>query len=193
MGVGGARLGVLGGAFDPPHLGHLALAEGGRSHFRLERLLVRVIEQPGHKPVSTPAAERLELVRLAFATVPGAEVELDPHPRTVDSLEALALPDPVFLIGADEFADFLTWKEPERVLALARLGVGTRPGVLHARLEDVLAALSRPDRVELFEIEQHDVSSAELRALAAAGGALDGLVPQAVAERIRELGLYRRA
>jgi nicotinate-nucleotide adenylyltransferase len=191
VGVEGARLGVLGGAFDPPHLGHLALAQGGRSHFGLDRLLVRVVERPGHKHVSTPAPVRLELVRLAFAGIPDLELELDPHARTVDPLEALALPDPVFLLGADEFADFLSWKEPERVLELARLGVGMRPGVPQDWLENVLASLARPDRVELFEIEPHDVSSVQLRALAASGRPLDGFVPEAVADRIRELDLYR--
>jgi nicotinate-nucleotide adenylyltransferase len=186
-------VGVLGGAFDPPHLGHVALARGGVEHFGLGRLLVRVVADPGHKHVATPARARLDLARLAFANVAGAEVELDPHPRTVDSLAALALPDPVFLVGADEFVDFPSWKEPERVLELARLGVGTRPGVSRARLDHVLAALARPERVELFEIEPHDVSSADLRELAAAARPLDGFVPPAVAERIRALELYRAA
>jgi nicotinate-nucleotide adenylyltransferase len=186
-------VGVLGGAFDPPHLGHVALARGGSAHFGLERLLVRVVAEPGHKHVWTPAATRLELVRLAFAELSGAEIELDPYPRTVDSLEALALRDPVFLVGADEFADFLSWKNPDRVLELARLGVGTRPGVSRARLDDVLAGLPRPDRVELFELDSPDVSSSELRALAAEGRPLDGLVRPAVAKRIRKLGLYRAA
>jgi nicotinate-nucleotide adenylyltransferase len=172
-------------------LGHLALAQGGRSHFGLDRLLVRVVEHPGHKHVATPAVVRLELARLAFARVPGVEIELDPHARTVDALDALALSDPVFLLGADEFAAFLSWKEPERVLELARLGVGMRPGVPQDWLEGVLASLSHPDRVELFEIEPHDVSSAQLRALAAGGRPLDGFVPTAVADRIRELEMYR--
>jgi nicotinate-nucleotide adenylyltransferase len=185
--------GVLGGVFDPPHLGHVALARDGSSHFGLDRLLVRVVERPGHKEVETPALVRLGLVKLAFGRLPGVEIELDPHRRTVDSLEALDVPDPVFLIGADEFADFLTWKQPERVLELARLGVGTRPGVARERLDDVLVALSRPERVELFEIEPYDVSSSELRARAAAGASLAGIVPDAVAARIRELGLYREA
>ena len=112
----GVNIGVFGGAFDPPHLGHLAVAEAGIRHFRLERLLVRVVADPGHKDVTTPAEARLRLASLAFAQVPGAEVELDHHPRTVDSLEALGLDDPVFLVGADEFAAFLEWKHPERVL-----------------------------------------------------------------------------
>jgi nicotinate-nucleotide adenylyltransferase len=185
-------VGVLGGAFDPPHDGHLALARAGIEHFGLRRLLVRVVERPGHKEVDTGAHVRLELVRLAFADV-GAEVELDPFARTVDSLQALALDDPVFLVGADEFADFLGWKDPDRVLELARLGVGGRPGVSRAPIDAVLSRLARPDRVELFEIEPHDVASSELRERVARGKTLDGLVPVAVAARIRELGLYRDA
>jgi nicotinate-nucleotide adenylyltransferase len=184
-------VGVLGGAFDPPHDGHLALARGGIEHFGLRRLLVRVVERPGHKAVDTAADIRLELARLAFADIGEAEVQLDPFSRTVDSLEALELEDPVFLIGADEFADFLDWKEPDRVLELARLGVGERPGVSRTTIDTVLSRLARPERVELFEIEPHDVASSEIRLLVARREALDGLVPPGVAARIRELGLYR--
>jgi nicotinate-nucleotide adenylyltransferase len=186
-------IGLLGGAFDPPHAGHVALAQGGVVHFGLERLLIRVVERPGHKDVDTPAEVRLELARLAFAGIDGAEVALDPYPRTVDSLEALALQDPVFLVGADEFVEFLDWKRPDRVLELARLGVGTRPGISRERVDAVRARLARPDRVELFEIEPHDISSSGLRELAARGEPLVELVPAAVAHRIGQLGLYRAA
>jgi nicotinate-nucleotide adenylyltransferase len=185
------RTGILGGAFDPPHLGHLALARGGVANFRLERLLVCVVAEPGHKGVHTPAATRLELARLAFREVDQAEVSLDPHARTVDSLEALALDDPVFLIGADELANFPTWKEHDRVLQLARLGVGLRPGTDRAELDAVLTVVARPDRIEVFPIQQHDISSAELRARAERGEPLDGLVPLSVAVEIARRGLYR--
>ena len=80
-------LGILGGVFDPPHVGHVALARAAIGHFELERLLVLVVADPGHKLAETPAATRLELARLAFADVPGAEAQLDRHARTVDSLE----------------------------------------------------------------------------------------------------------
>jgi nicotinate-nucleotide adenylyltransferase len=181
--------GVFGGAFDPPHVGHVELARRGVEHFALDRLLVRVVEAPGHKDVPTPARERLALAELAFAPL-GAEVGLDPFARTVDSLEALSLDDPVFLVGADEFAAFLDWKAPERVLELARLGVATRPGVDRSRLEAVRAALGRPDRVSFFEIEPLAVSSSGIRALAAAGEPIDGLVPPLVAAEIAARGLY---
>lgn len=186
------NVGIFGGAFDPPHVGHVELARRGIEVFELDRLLVRVVEDPGHKDVATAPQVRLLLAELAFAPLDEAEVTLDPFSRTVDSLEALALRDPVFLVGADEFADLLEWKEPQRVTELARLGVATRPGVDRARLEAVLAELERPERVAFFEIEPLPVSSSELRARAAAGGSLHGLVPPAVEAEIERLALYRR-
>ena len=139
-------VGVFGGAFNPPHLGHVELARRGIERFDLDRLLVRVVEDPGHKDVGTAPQIRLFLAELAFAPLDEAELSLDPFPRTVDSLEALALDDPVFLVGADEFASFLTWKEPERVLELARLGVGSPAGGGPGRPADHLARRETPPR-----------------------------------------------
>ena len=79
-------LGILGGVFDPPHVGHVALARAALDRLGLERLLVLVVADPGHKVAATPAETRLELTRLALADVPEATVELDDHARTVDSL-----------------------------------------------------------------------------------------------------------
>jgi nicotinate-nucleotide adenylyltransferase len=180
--------GLLGGAFDPPHAGHVALLRDARAHFGFERVVVLVVADPGHKEVETNASVRFALARAAF---PGEEVELDPHPRTIDTLREGDFDDPVFLVGADEFADFLSWKDPDGVLELARLGVATRPGYARNRLERVLAELARPDRVSFFEIEPVDVSSSDVRARVARGKSIDGLVPRAVAAEIERLGLYR--
>lgn len=188
------RTGLLGGAFDPPHVGHLALARAGIDHFGLDRLLVLVVEDPGHKRRTTPADVRLELAKLAFEDVPGAEVEVDRHARTVDSLEERGLPDDtVFLIGADELADLPGWKRPERVLELVRIGVAMRPGVPEDRLRDARAHLPAPDRIEYFEMEPFSVSSTAIRARVADGESIDGLVPPCVAEAIARLGLYSSA
>jgi nicotinate-nucleotide adenylyltransferase len=184
---------ILGGAFDPPHVGHVALAEDAVRHFRLDRLLVRVIESPGHKSLDTAPQIRLLLAELAFAPLDEAEVALDPCGRTVDSLAALRLDDPLFLIGADEFAAFLSWQEPDRVLELARLGVATRPGIDRAALDAVLSQLVRPERVELFSIRPVDVASSEIRDRIAAGEPVDGMLPAAVAAEIDRLDLYRRS
>jgi nicotinate-nucleotide adenylyltransferase len=183
--------GILGGAFDPPHNGHVALAREAVAHFRLDRLLVRVVADPGHKEVDTAPLVRLQLAELAFASIAVAEVELDPFARTVDSLEAMGLEDPVFLLGADELAAFPTWVRPDRVLDLARLGAATRPGTDLADLERVVASLSRPERVELFPITPLPVSSSDIRDRVAAGLSIVDLVPPAVAAAIERLGLYR--
>jgi nicotinate-nucleotide adenylyltransferase len=143
--------------------------------------------------VDTPADVRLALATLAFGDVPAVEVALDTHARTVDSLEELALDDPVFLVGADEFGDFLSWKTPDRVLELARLGVATRPGYPRGPLEAVLAALEHPERVTFFEIDPHAVASSTIRQRIADGAPLDALLPPAVAAEVLRLGLYRPA
>jgi nicotinate-nucleotide adenylyltransferase len=186
------RIGILGGAFDPPHNGHVALARAAIERFRLELLLVRVVAAPGHKEVETGPEARLALAEAAFGPIAEAEVSLDPFSRTVDSLEALSLDDPVFLIGADELEAFPTWMRPDRVLELARIGVATRPGTDPAELDRVIRALARPDRVELFPITPLAVSSSEVRDRLAAGRSIDDLVPAAVAAEIRRRGLYRR-
>jgi nicotinate-nucleotide adenylyltransferase len=183
-------VGILGGAFDPPHVGHTALARAAIQHFGLTRLLVRVVASPGHKDVTTAAPTRLQLARIAFAPLAEAEVDLDRQPRTVDSLLELGLDDPVFLIGADQLEAFPTWKDPDRVLELARLGVATRPGVDEERVAVALAEITRPDRVERFAIEPVPVSSSEIRRRVAAGEPIGELVTPAVAGAIERLGLY---
>jgi nicotinate-nucleotide adenylyltransferase len=181
--------GLFGGAFDPPHNGHVALARAGVRHFSLDPLVVLVNSDPGHKHVATPAAARIELARAAF---PDYQVELDPHPRTIELLESGRFEDPLFLVGADEFARFFSiWHRPEDVIELARLGVATRPGYPREILDQVLDRLDRPERVEFFEIEPLPVSSHEIRALVRRGKAIEGLVPPAVAAKIAALGLYR--
>ena len=180
---------LFGGAFDPPHMGHAALARAAKEQFQPERLVVLVSENPGHKDVHLPPGTRLELARAAF---PDDEVRLDPHPRTVDLLRAEPFDDPVFVVGADQFADFLSWKEPDTVLEHSRLAVATRPGYPRERLDAVLEELDQPERVIFFEIEPNPASSREIRELAAAGAPLTGLVPDGVDELIKARGLYVR-
>jgi nicotinate-nucleotide adenylyltransferase len=179
---------LYGGAFDPPHAGHVAVAQAVKDRFDLPRLTILVSEWPGHKDTHLPAETRLELARAAF---PDDDVRLDPYPRTIDLLRAEAFDDPLFVIGADQFADFAAWKEPDEVLEHARLAVATRPGFPRERLDSVLGGLKRPERVDFFEIEPNPAASREIRARAAAGEPLDGLVPEAVARLIEERGLYR--
>ena len=175
---------LYGGAFDPPHRGHVQLLRCAKELLGVPRALVLVSSRPGHKDVSTPAELRLELARAAF---PDEDVVLDDHARTIDLLRDH--PDwegAWFLLGADEFQDFPTWKEPDEVLARVRVAVGSRPGFPREILESVLARLARPERVLLFEMDPAPVASRELRR-----ELVDDDVPVAVAEIIRARGLYR--
>jgi nicotinate-nucleotide adenylyltransferase len=183
-------LGLFGGAFDPPHRGHVELLRQARSQLRLGRVLVLVVADPGHKHVDTPADIRLRLARAAF---PEDEVVLDPHRRTVDTLRANPeWRDPVFLIGADEFCALPTWREPKAVLALARLGVATRPGFPPDRLAAVLDDLDASERVSFFEFEPTPVASSDLRARLGRGEDVDGDVPAGALRIILDERLYAR-
>jgi nicotinate-nucleotide adenylyltransferase len=176
-------IGLFGGAFDPPHRGHLELLRHARELLDLDRLIVVVAADPGHKAVETSADVRLEMARAAF---PGDEVLLDRHARTIDLLrDHPEWQDAWFVIGADEFADFLSWKEPDEVLARVRLAVGTRPGFPLERLQAVLESVDRPERVRLFEMEPVPAASRDLRV-----DFVEADVPLAVAEIIRREGLY---
>jgi nicotinate-nucleotide adenylyltransferase len=183
-------IGVLGGAFDPPHVGHVALARAAINALDLERLLVLVVADPGHKATVAPPESRLELTRLAFEDLDEVDVELDPQARTVDSLEARALDDAVFIVGGDEFADFWEWKSPERILELVRLGVAMRPGVPDDRVREAHARLPAPDRISYFSMEPVAVSSSLVRERVARGEPIEELVLPKVAEAIARLGLY---
>ncbi len=183
--------GILGGAFDPPHNGHVALARAAIRHLGLTRLSVCVSGRPGHKQVELAAPLRVRLAEAAFADVPGAEVTLDEHPFTIDLLEGGAFDGAYFVVGADQLAAFLSWREPDRVLEHVLLAVGTRPGYPQALLDPVLAQLQRPERVVCFALDEPvAASSQEIRALAARGAPLAELVPPGVARLIAELGLY---
>ncbi|HUP32675.1 MAG TPA: nicotinate-nicotinamide nucleotide adenylyltransferase [Gaiellaceae bacterium] len=175
-------LGILGGRFDPPHVGHLALARAAVPQLGIDDLFVTVVIDAAHKGSEAPAEDRLEMARLTFQEL-GATVEPEEHRYTVDALEARAYADPIFLLGADELAEFRTWKEPQRVLELARLGVAARPGY---------ASPADSGRIEVFELDPHDVSSTEIRERVRAGEPIDGLVVPAVAAYIASRGLYVR-
>ncbi len=181
--------GLLGGAFDPPHVGHVELAKAAIERFDLDRLIVLPTGAPPHKSVGTPAEIRYRLAEAAFAELPRVELsrfELErPGPSyTVDTVRWAAerYGDVVFIVGADHWASFDRWHDPAGVLRFARLAVVTRPGI---------EAPPARDRVELFEMPPVTVSSTDVRERVARGEPVDGLVPPKVADLIDELRLYR--
>ena len=180
--------GLLGGTFNPPHNGHVLLADTSKRHFGLDPMRVHVSANPPHKRVDVDVETRLGLARLAF---PNDTVVRDETPYSIDTVTGYG-DDAIFLVGADQFAQFLTWREPDEILENVRLGVATRPGYPRERLDAVLRELRRPERVELFDMEPVPISSSDIRTRAAEGVSVRDLVPQSVADEIERRGLYRR-
>jgi nicotinate-nucleotide adenylyltransferase len=191
------RLGAFGGTFDPPHLGHLAIAEWARDTLRLDRVLFVPAGQPPHKRGRrlTPARHRLAMIRLAVRGNPAFKVstwELDRRGPsfTVDTLEHLARPRGVelyLLVGADSLDDFRTWKRPEAILALARLAVAGRPGS-GSRGERWAKGTGRVDWIGNPEV---GISSTLVRDRVRGGQSCRYLVPDPVWRYVEKHRLYR--
>ncbi len=197
----GAGIGVLGSAFNPPHLGHLALAQEALWQLGLtEVVLVPTGEAPHKKIVDDPGKEiRLAMTRLAGSedarfTVSTVEVERDGPSYTCETLELLAEEkgdtELVFVMGADAAVGLESWHEPERVVELARLAVARRAGVSDAEVVAVLRSLGALERATMLEMPQFGVSSSAVRERAASGRPLRYLVPEPVARFIEERGVY---
>lgn len=198
------RLGILGGTFDPPHLGHLWLAALATEGLDLDRVLFMPAAQPPHKGgrLVTHATDRLLMTRLAIGADPSfelcpIEMERTGPSYTIDSVAELkrAYPDAqLFLVmAADSLAQIDSWREPDRLLAEVEWIVGPRHGsVLPNRsgLEDRFG--SAASRIHLLTGPSLEVSSSEIRRRVAAGHTIRYLVPRNVEELIIERGLYRR-
>ena len=202
---GPRRIGILGGTFDPPHVGHLWLATLAVDAMGLDRVLFMPAAQPPHKSgqVVSRATDRLLMTRLAIAGNPSLElsaIEMErPGPSyTIDSVEQLEHIHPpdtqlYLLMAADSLAQIDTWREPDRLLERIEWIVGPRPGsplpdraALEARFGE------RAARIHLLSGPSLDVSSSEIRRRVAGGRAIRYLVPRGVEELIVDRGLYRR-
>jgi nicotinate-nucleotide adenylyltransferase len=187
------RVGVLGGTFDPVHVGHVVAAVEARDALRLDRVMLVVAGDPWQKRgnVAASAGDRLALVEAAVDGIHGLEacaieVERSGPSVTADTLEALAAEgrELFLLLGADAVANMPTWKRLEETRELAAVVVIERAGDIHAEPPG-------PGwRFERLAIPRLDVSSTDIRERLAAGRAIDGLVPPAVVVGISERGLY---
>lgn len=196
-----ARLGIMGGTFNPPHIGHLLCASEACDQLGLDRVLWMPAHTPPHKEVAAGApspATRLELCRLATADDPRFEVSDLEMQRggasyTVETLRELHRQRPsdelIFIVGADTALSLPTWREPRAVCELASLGIAGRQGVLRRDIVERLAGL--PVQLEFFDMPRLDISSSEVRRRLAHGHTIDYLVPAAVAGELRRNGLYR--
>jgi nicotinate-nucleotide adenylyltransferase len=199
------RIGILGGTFDPPHVGHLWLATLAADAIGLDRVLFMPAAQPPHKSERnvTSAAERLLMARLAIAGNDGFELTLIELERagpsyTIDSVVELRRlygdeAELYLLMAADSLAQIDSWRQPDELLERIEWVVGPRPGVAlpdRSSLEDRFG--ERASRIHLLDGPSLDVSSTEIRERVAAGHAISYLVPRGVEDLIVDRGLYRR-
>jgi nicotinate-nucleotide adenylyltransferase len=189
------KLGILGGSFDPIHLGHLRAAENARDALGLDRVLFVPAGQPPHKTGATlaPAGDRFAMVALATAGHPAfvpsdRELVRPGASYTVDTLEELRRERPsddlVLLVGSDTLAEMSSWREPERIFALCAVAVFERPG----------SPRGEPPRgARVLEVKGQGLllSASSVRALLREGKSVRYLVPEPVADFIAKRGLYR--
>jgi len=193
------RIGILGGTFNPPHLGHLICAQEAYLQLGLDRVTLIPARIPPHKPVEDePGADhRLELCRLA---IQGDDVRSDLEigregpSYTVDTLEELHAEAPdqeLFLIvGGDIAAGFPNWHRPERVLSLATLAVAKRRGTSRAAVDEALGTLRGGERTLFFRMPRIGISSTMLRQRVRDGQPIKYYVPDAVESYIGRHRLY---
>jgi nicotinate-nucleotide adenylyltransferase len=197
------RIGLFGGTFDPPHLGHLALAEQARDRLRLDEVRFIPAGQPPHKKGRriTGARDRLAMTRLAVRGNPAFRVSTLETRRggpsfTIETLRRVAKESPgarlFLLMGADSLDDFASWRDPAAILRLATLVVAGRPPVAAGR-RGRARRVAAPRRARIVRLDNPELalSSSRVRARARAGRTLRYLVPDAVAAYITRHRLYR--
>jgi nicotinate-nucleotide adenylyltransferase len=197
------RIGIFGGTFDPPHVGHVAAARAVQEALTLDRLLLVVANDPWQKSSSraiTPAEDRFALAQALVAEIPGGEasrIEIDRGgpSYTVATAEALVAeatwagrpPPQIYLVvGADLVPGLDTWERVDDLKQLVTLAVVSRPGAI----ADVARSAPPGWRVAWVDGPSVDVSSSAVRYLLAQGGSVDGFVPDAVVRCIRRRNLY---
>lgn len=199
----GERIGILGGTFNPPHLGHLVMALDALEAAGLDRVLFVPAAVPPHKvhlADIASAADRLEMTRLAVAAEPRFQVSDHEIRRggisfTVDTVRALKAEHPGaelhLIIGGDTLRELPSWKSIDDILGLCRIVTVARPGFDRERMRPVLGG-QWPDRLLAGVVAGHqvDISSTDLRARVAHGRTIRFLVPDAVAGYIAARKLY---
>ena len=198
------HIGILGGTFNPPHMGHLVMAQEALDQLGLDRVVFMPVAVPPHKEArEDPGGKaRVALCRLAVEdderfAVSDLEVRRGGASYTVDTLRELHELEPehdlTFIVGGDMAQSLPAWREPEAVLALARLAVAEREGVNREDVARRLEPLHNGDRVVFFDMPRIDISSSAIRRRVADERSIRYLVPDAVAEAIAARDLYRTA
>jgi nicotinate-nucleotide adenylyltransferase len=197
-----SALGILGGTFNPPHIGHLVCAQEARAQLGLDRVVLMPVHTPPHKEAADdPGPEvRLALCQAALGgdeelDVSTLEIERGGPSYTVDTLRALHESregdDLTFIVGGDMASSLPSWREPEAVLELARVAVAEREEHRRREIAERVGGLrGAQERIVFFTMPRLDISSSDIRRRVAEGRPIRWLVPGEVADEIERHGLY---
>jgi nicotinate-nucleotide adenylyltransferase len=194
--MGMLRLGVMGGTFDPIHLGHLVAAEAAAEHFHLDSVIFIPAGDPWQKTTYASAQDRLAMTELAISghsnfQISTIDIDRAGPTYTIDTLQELGHLEPgaelFFITGADSLSGIGSWKQVEKLWPLATFVGVSRPG------HSLKAPAYAEARIELLEIPALSVSSTGIRAKVNSGESIDDLVPKAVSQYIKDQNLYQGA
>jgi nicotinate-nucleotide adenylyltransferase len=195
------RVGILGGAFNPPHLGHLILAQEAFAGLGLERVVWMPYGEPSHRVLEDDPGPDARVAMCELATAADArflvsriEVERGGPVYTVDTLRELGASQPddslFLLLGGDQAASLASWRSPEEVMSLAVVAVAERDEWRRAQIVDSLGGLCSPERLRFISMPRVEISSSLVRRRARAGEPIRYLVPDGVADYVRAHSLY---
>jgi nicotinate-nucleotide adenylyltransferase len=199
-----ASVGILGGTFNPPHIGHLVCAQEARAQLALDRVILMPVHTPPHKEaIDDPGPDaRLALCQAAIASdeeleVSTLEIERGGPSFTVDTLRTLhgsrEGDDLTFIVGGDMASSLPSWQEPEAVLELARIAVAEREEHRRHEIAERVASLrGAAEQVVFFSMPRLDISSSDIRTRIAEGRPVRWLMPGEVCDEIERRGLYGR-
>lgn len=196
------RIGILGGTFNPPHVGHLAIAQEAHAQLGLDKVVLMPVFSPPHKALDDdPGPDaRYELCHLAVAkddrfAVSRLELDRGGPSYTVDTLRTIHAGSPgddlTFIVGGDVAQGLPSWREPEAILELATVAVAEREGIRRQDIAERVSALPGAGRLVFFDFPRMDVSSSSIRRRVREGRPIRYLVPDDVARVIGARGYYR--
>lgn len=194
------RIGLLGGSFDPVHFAHIALANRALSELKLDQVQLIPAGQPWQRPLlGALPDDRVQMIKLGINKQPGlsvntVEIDRTGPTYTIETLESLPQgPEYFWVLGADQLANFCTWRRWSEIVSRVQLVVAQRPGSDQTAPPELASWLDAHNkRLIHLPFEPHDISASEIRKRIARGESTSDFLPEAVGQYITARGIYRQ-